>query len=79
VQNSYSVSANRIHHLVDANSLNLFCLTRTLNKHLAVQVIVVPSHILFSFAQEHHNIETLLQLLRGKMALDNCKTELIQT
>lgn len=54
------MSADTVKHLIDSNSLNLFCLGGAFNEDLRMQVVVIVGHVVPSLSQQHQNVHTLI-------------------
>jgi hypothetical protein len=66
-QDSNSMLANIVDHLLHADRFKLFSLSSPLMEDLGVQVVMVISDVLFCFTQEYHDVDTLFNLLGWKM------------
>jgi hypothetical protein len=66
-----AVGADAVQHLVHTDGLYLFGLSRPLNEDLGMKVVMVSRHVLICLTQQQHDVKTLLELLRWKMALQN--------
>ena len=79
LKDAYAVGADTVKHLVHTYSLDLFGLSRPLNKDLGMKVVVVSRNVLVCLTQQQHDVKTLLELLRWKMALQNVEAKFVKT
>jgi len=68
---------NVVHHLLDADCLQLFGVCCAFVENLSVQIVVVIFDEAVCFPQQEHNVHALLDLLRREVGPEHWDVELV--
>lgn len=69
--------ADRVEHLIDADSPDLLGLLGFLYEHLLVQIVSILLHKDLSLLQQEHDIDALVELLGGQVRRHHSDTKLV--
>ena len=76
-QDADTMGANGVEHLVDADGAHLLRLLRFLDEHLLVQVVSVVAYEGICLLEQKHDIDALVELLRGQVRRHHFDSELV--